>query len=386
VAATHDVPLVDQHCHGVLARDPEPEEFAGGLTEAAAAGTRDRWHSSLGLAVRRWCAPVLDLPPHVSPQDYLERRAELGWWEATARLLRAAGVAHWLVDTGYAPSPNLEPGDVCGAGHEVLRVEQVAETLAPRANSAAALLDGFRDELRARAGDVVALKSVVAYRSGLDVPGECPPDGAAARAAQGWLRSGDARLTDPVLHAWVVHEAARVGAELELPLQFHTGFGDEDLHLREVDPLLLTDFLRATKDTGVEVVLLHCWPFHRNAAYLAHVFDHVSVDIGLTLPFVGVRADDVLAEALELAPFDSVLYSSDGNVLPELHHLGAVLWRHHFGRLLDSWLADDVIDVAGAERLAFDVGAGNAARLHPRLRSRMGNRLSSPRGRAPRLR
>jgi len=90
------------------------------------------------------------------------------------------------------------------------------------------------------------------------------------------------------------------------------------------------------------------------------------------LPFVGVRADDVLAEALELAPFDSVLYSSDGNVLPELHYLGAVLWRHHFGRLLDSWLADDVLDLDTAERLAFDVGAGNAARLHPRLRSGTG--------------
>ncbi|HEY0450616.1 amidohydrolase family protein [Actinophytocola sp.] len=366
---TDEVPLIDQHCHAVLGRDVEPEEFAAGLTEAAAAGTRDRWHSSLGLAVRRWCAPVLDLPAHASPEDYLERRAELGWQEVTERLLRSAGVEHWLVDTGYAPSPGVEPGEVCGAGHEVVRIEQVAETLAPRAGSPAGLLDGFRAELRERAATAVALKTVVAYRSGLDVPGECPPDRDAALAAQGWLRSGDPRLTDPVLHAWVVHEATRVGVELGLPLQFHTGFGDDDLHLREVDPLLLTDFLRSTRDSGIAVVLLHCWPFHRNAAYLAHVFDHVSVDIGLTLPFVGVRADDVLAEALELAPFDSVLYSSDGHALPELHHLGAVLWRHHFGRLLDSWLADDVLDVDAAERLAFAVGAENAARLHPRLRT-----------------
>ncbi|MCT2588098.1 amidohydrolase family protein [Actinophytocola gossypii] len=359
MAATDDVPLIDQHCHAVLARDPEPAEFAGGLTEAAAAGTRDRWHSSLGLAVRRWCAPLLDLPAHAAPEDYLERRAELGWRETTDRLLRATGVEHWFVDTGYAPSPELSPGEVCGRGHEVVRVEQVAESTA--GHGAHGLLDAFRAELRDRARDAVALKTVVAYRSGLDVPGECPSDRDATRAAGEWLRSGGSRLTDPVLHAWVVHEAARVAAELGLPLQFHTGFGDEDLHLREVDPLLLTDFLRTTR---ANVVLLHCWPFHRNAAYLAHVFDHVSVDIGLTLPFVGVRADDVLAEALELAPFDSVLYSSDGNVLPELHHLGAVLWRHHFGRLLDSWLADDVLDADAAERLAYAVGAGNAARLH----------------------
>lgn len=369
MGVTDGVPLIDQHCHAVLARDAEPEEFAGGLTEAASAGTRDRWHSSLGLAVRRWCAPVLDLPAHVSPEEYLERRAELGWLEVAERFLRGAGVERWFVDTGYAPSPEIGPGEVCGVGHEVVRVEQVMEELAFRENSAGGVLDAFRSGLWERAGTAVALKTVVAYRSGLGVAGECPGDREAAAAVEEWLRAGEARLVDPVLHSWVVHEAARVGGELGLPLQFHTGFGDDDLHLGEVDPLLLTDFIRATRDRGVAVVLLHCWPFHRNAAYLAHVFDHVSVDIGLTLPFVGVRADDVLAEALELAPFDSVLYSSDGNVLPELHYLGAVLWRHHFGRLLDSWLADDVLGLDTAERLAFDVGAGNAARLHSRLRS-----------------
>ena len=59
--------------------------------------------------------------------------------------------------------------------------------------------------------------------------------------------------------------------------------------------------------------------------------------------------------------------SSDGNVLPEIHHLGAVLWRHHFGRLLDEWIGDGVLTAADAERLALDVGAGNAARSAPDL-------------------
>jgi predicted TIM-barrel fold metal-dependent hydrolase len=97
------------------------------------------------------------------------------------------------------------------------------------------------------------------------------------------------------------------------------------------------------------------------------VYDHVYVDTGLMVPFTGARADAVLAETLEVAPFESVLYSSDGNVLPELHHLAAVLWRHHLGRLLDTWLADDVLDPATAERLAHAAGAGNATRLHSRL-------------------
>ncbi|HWM04340.1 MAG TPA: amidohydrolase family protein, partial [Actinophytocola sp.] len=312
------------------------------------------------------CAPVLDLPALALPEQYLARRAELGWREVTERLLRAAGVGHWLVDTGYAT--DTAPHELAalggGHGHEVVRVEQVAETLARQADSPVELLAGYRETLRERAGGAVALKTVLAYRSGLELPADAPPDAAAADAAASWLRSGGTRLIDPTLHAWVVHEAARVGVELGLPLQAHTGFGDADLHLRTADPLLLTDFLRTTR---CRVVLLHCWPFHREAAYLAHLFGHVSVDIGLTLPYVGARAGAVLAETLELAPFDAVLYSSDGNVLPELHHLGAVLWRHHLGRLLDDWLAQDVLTTADAERLAQDFGARNALRIHPGL-------------------
>jgi hypothetical protein len=175
------------------------------------------------------------------------------------------------------------------------------------------------------------------------------------------MRVKDTQLTDPVLLAWLAHEAARVGGERGLPLQFHTGFGDPDLRLSSVDPLLLTDFLRTAP---CQVVLLHCYPFHRNAAYLAHVFDHVYVDIGLTIPFVGARSAAVLAEVLELAPFDSVLYSSDGNVVPELHFLGAALWRRAVNTLADAWLADEALTAADAERLALGVGGANAARLH----------------------
>jgi predicted TIM-barrel fold metal-dependent hydrolase len=196
---------------------------------------------------------------------------------------------------------------------------------------------------------------------GLRVPATPPSSEQVVQAAGNWLRLKEPRLNDPVLLTWIVHEAARAAYERGLPLQFHTGFGDADLSLSSVDPACLTDFLRAVP---VSTVLLHCYPFHRNAAYLAHVFDHVYVDLGLTIPFVGPRVGAVMAEVLELAPFDAVLYSSDGNVLPELHFLGAALWRSYFGKLIDSWLADDVLSVPDAERLALGIGYANAARIH----------------------
>ncbi len=47
--------------------------------------------SMLGLAVRRWCAPVLGLEAHALPEDYLARRQRLGA-EASRLLVAAAGI------------------------------------------------------------------------------------------------------------------------------------------------------------------------------------------------------------------------------------------------------------------------------------------------------
>lgn len=358
---TDGLPLVDHHCHGVTLQDLDHRGFTALLGEGRGQGG-DPFDSLLGLAIRKWCAPVLDLAPHST--EYTERRLTLGAEEVATRLLRAAGVSDWVVDTGYPPDAVL-PGRLGGgADHEVVRVEQVAETLAGQGDLT---LDALRVGLAERGERAVAFKSVIAYRCGLAVPAERPADADARRAADRWQRSGQARLADPVLLAWLLHETAAIGAELGLPVQVHTGFGDDDLRLDQANPVLLSDFLRSTKDTGVTIALLHCWPFHREAGYLAHVFGHVRVDLGLAVPLVGARAGAVYAELLELAPFASVLYSSDGCGVPETHHLGATLFRHHVGRLVDSWIADDLITTADAERLVHAMGTDNARRTYPRL-------------------
>ncbi|MEV0340450.1 amidohydrolase family protein [Nocardia sp. NPDC050713] len=350
---TDDVTLTDHHCHGVTAADLDRPGFEALLGE----GPRGSFDSALGLAVRRWCAPVLDLPPHTGADAYLARRVDLGWREVAARLLGAAGTARWLVDTGLPGGLTDLPEFGALAGGEVgeiVRLEQVAEQVIAEVGGTAKVFDRIEAAVRERAVGAVGLKTVVAYRVGLDFPLTSTPPPTLAP---------EHRLTDPATLGWLVGLGARLGAELGLPLQIHTGFGDPDLRLHRADPLLLTDFLHA--NTGLTVVLLHCWPFHRNAAYLSHVFEHVHMDLGLAIPHVGRGARAVLGEALELAPFRSLLYSSDGYGLPELHYLGAALWREALGRLVDEWLGDDVITIADAEALVSGLAHGNAERIYP---------------------
>ena len=372
-----DLPLVDQHCHPVVLDELDRPEFELLLTEAHEPGPArtSQFDSQVGLAVRRWCAPVLGLEPHAAPDAYLTRRAELGPRETARRLLRGCGTSDLLVDTGLR-QPGLcdldELAELSGTRvHEVTRVEAVVEEVAASGVDAARLGGAVADALAERATRSVGFKTVAAYRVGLELPPDPPSDADVRRAADRWWAdcewSGRYRLDDPTLVAHAVHASLSLG----LPLQVHTGYGDPDLTLHRADPSLLTPFLRALPPEAGPVVLLHCYPYHRQAAYLANVFPQVMVDVSLAINHVGPRGTAVLAETLELAPFGSLLYASDGFALAELHHLGAVLFRRALARVLHAWVADDAMSATDARRFARLAASDNARRIyhldnHPR--------------------
>jgi predicted TIM-barrel fold metal-dependent hydrolase len=160
------------------------------------------------------------------------------------------------------------------------------------------------------------------------------------------------------LIAFGVHEAAAHG----LPIQVHVGFGDRDMDLHRSDPMLLLPLLRAM--TPVPVLLLHCYPFQRQAGYLAQAFDHVNFDVGLAINYLGVRSTGLVAEALETAPFAKQLFSSDAFGPPELHVLGSVLWRRAMGLVLGGWVRTGDCTDADAIRIVDMIGVHNAERVY----------------------
>ena len=361
-----DLPLVDHHCHGLVRRDLDRSEFEAMLTEAEGPGPLggSLLDSQIGFAVRRWCAPLLDLPAHAAADEYLARRADLGADEVNRRLLAATGTRTFLVDTGYLPEPITSPDELAaltgGTGREIVRLEAVAQDVLA-ACGAADFPGRFRDELAGRCAGAAGVKSIAAYRVGLELDGGRPTDTEVVAAADRLLSAGGPiRVADPVLHRFLVW----TGIDLRMPVQFHVGYGDADVDLHRCDPLLLTDLLRATEPAGVPVMLLHNYPFHRNAGYLAQVFGHVFVDVGLATHNLGARSGALLRELLELAPFGKVLFSSDAFGLGELYLLGTVLFRRGLGRYLAEGVAEDAWTAADAARVAAMIGAGNAERVY----------------------
>lgn len=364
------MPLVDHHTHGVVTHDLGRAEFEGFISESdvAAADGTTTFDSQLGFAVRRWCAPVLDLPAFAEADDYLARRAELGAAEVNARLLQASGIGAYLLDTGHRAGEIYGPDEMADVGrasaHEIVRLESIVEELVRGGIDAASLRTTMSHELSRRLRTAVGVKSIAAYRIGLDFDPARPSAEEVDEAAGAWIArcrwKQSVRLDDPVL----IRAGLWNAVDHATAVQFHVGFGDPDVDLARVNPLCLTDFLRRTRGSGIRVMLLHCYPFHREAGYLAHVFEHVYSDVGLAVNYVGSQAPGIIAESLELTPFAKSLFSGDAFGVPELHYLGAHLFRRGLAETLTAWAARDDWPVAEQVRVARMVGRENAVRAY----------------------
>ncbi len=355
----NDVALIDQHVHGCWLTAGDRQRFENALNEADTEPlVGSGFDSQLGFAVRAHCAPLLGLPKHVEPQSYWERRRQLGETELARLFLPAAKVSDWLVDTGIGADTagTAEMAELSGSrAGEVVRLEEVAEQAAQAPGDYAAAFDEI---LHRRAAAAVGTKSILAYRGGFDGDLTEPSPAQVAEAAGRWRDSGGTRLRDRVLLRFGLHRALRLGK----PLQFHVGFGDRDCDLHRANPLFLLDFLRQSGNTPI--VLLHCYPYEREAGYLAQAFNNVYLDGGLSVNHLGARSPAFIARLLEMAPFSKVLYSSDGYGPAELHFLGATLWRNGIHRVLREFVADGEWSEADAIRVVDLIAHHNAARIY----------------------
>ncbi|KAK4646375.1 hypothetical protein QC761_209890 [Podospora bellae-mahoneyi] len=228
---------------------------------------------------------------------------------------------------------------------------------------------------------VVGFKSVVAYRTGLDVAGK-EPSGDAVRPAlkevvKKYLKVRTARLEDSSLNDYVIHRTATLirdymGKNHEediirkprKPIQFHTGLGDSDLTLAKASPSHLQEFIRSYPD--VPMVLLHAgYPFTKEIAYMATVYKNVYADIGEVFPCISKDGQErVLMEILELCPWSKILWSTDGHWFPETYLLAIMQMREAFENVLCSYVLKGQIGWRAAIVLVQDLLFKNANKLY----------------------
>ena len=369
------VPVVDNHCHGV-SRDQIFQNLASwrlAFTESTDPGMA-RDHGASTTFYRRLIRTLADfLGCEPEERAVFATRTGRDGQELTGALLRAANVDTLLLDTGFPPPeevfPVPETGELGGCRAEpILRLEILMEKLLTEhgslADTEAALASALKD---VRGQGYVAFKSIAAYRTGLDIR-EWPRE-EAEESFQEYSGAADVRPTrlvhKPLLDT-LLHVAFVQAARQEIPVQFHVGYGDADTDLLLGNPLYLRPVLQRPDYRGMPVVLLHeCYPYTRQGGYLAAVYENVYLDLSYGIPLLGYgEMLSFTRQALGVAPGSKLMYSSDGIGVPELHWISAIEGRRVLGETLAELVAYGELDLLEAEDVGEGVLRGNATRLY----------------------
>lgn len=329
--------MIDDHVHP-FPLTFEPLDLAGFSLDVADGEEADR--RRLTLEPTRLYTDMLRvrLARHLGcePADAVVARNDVAgrdWTGYVRGLFADADTTGMLMDAGWL---GLPPGgaerfaNAAGtAVWELARLEPVIDQLLGEdrgAQEIADAVDGFM-ETAVRDG-AVGFKTVLAYRTGLAVDvdvtlARADRELVADRAAGTPVRRSCKALRDLLF----LRVLARC-ADLDRPLQVHTGYGDSEIRLAESDPLLLEEALRTPAGSSANVVLIHAsFPWHEQAGYLASVRPHVWSEFSLCNLFSPATTADRLLRLLDVAPAGRITLGSDGHGAPESHWFGSVVVR-----------------------------------------------------------
>lgn len=379
-----DVPAVDAHTHPYHLKDllERPSDgFDARITfmgESFASSSKmhpDTWSTvdgyadstMLALVLRRWLAEHLGCEPTreavTAARDAALRSDPVVYTKA---LLDAAGVVAVLSDEGFPqpPIPREEFEATIGVDvHRVARLEPWI--LAHRDGSFDDLVGGVVDEAERASGDsrCVAIKTIVAYRSGLDVGDPTP--GEASEAFTRWRGGGfvEGRGEAKPVRDFLLQRMLEVAKRTDRVVHIHCGAGDPDIDLAHAAPVNLWPLLVAHQDQPI--VLIHSgYPWIADAAYIASVLPNVHLEISELVPWGWSMVDAALTTMLGTAPAAKVLYGSDEAGEPEMFWLAARLARGSLERVLGRFVERDHLTVDEAGAFGRMVLGGNTRRLH----------------------
>jgi hypothetical protein len=349
---TRPLRLLDDHAHPYPLRH-EPLELAS-LSLAVGDEPEQRRqqaapHRLMLELLRMRLAALLGC----AAEDVLAAREEraAGDWAGWVRLLFAdAGIGGMLLDGGMSPLSGEELAPYSSLADvptwSLLRLEAVIDPLLEQGAEGPDIESVLADFVESGARDGAAgLKTVLAYRTGLAVDPTVTAD-AAYRSARA---EGPVRHRAKPLRDYLLRRTFAQCADLDLPIQIHTGFGDSEIRLAAANPILLDDVLRTPEGSAAKVVLIHGgYPWHEELAYLSLVRPNVWAEVSLLNLFSPASTADRLLRLLDLAPTDRVLFGTDGHGSPETHWFAAVVLRDAWeevqrrlsGAVRASWLAE----------------------------------------------
>jgi predicted TIM-barrel fold metal-dependent hydrolase len=278
------------------------------------------------------------------------------------KMFKAAHVETMLVDTGFPHEEftgysvdlktfaDLVPCRVFPIFRMAPTIYKIFKDLPSTFEEAVSIME--KDlEHAVKVDKVVALKSIAAYETGLEIRKWSKKE--ASDAYDRFKKEGK-REDEKVIRDFFAVMGLRKAGEYDIPIQFHTGFGSAPvLNLFEANPMLLADILADDEIKETKVVITHSgFPFTRETGYLCSVFPNCYCDITAITPYAAHALKNALLEIFEFAPANRIMFGSDGVIVPETYWLGITQGVHALGSALDELVTGNWITAREAIEFA----------------------------------
>jgi len=379
-----EIPVVDNHVHPwrASARSLTADQLAGevAFSQTVVTSAREEFlpaeqldpslklfrDTNLGASyLRSELARFLDVAddwPSVEAARNAAATADFRSW--TGRLFRDCALEMLCVDEGGArPRITLdELGAIAPVQlRRVARSDNFIRDLLPETDSWPTFFRRYEEELHEAIADgAIAFKSVIAYRTGLDVR---PVSEAEARQSFEAHRLAPERQ-QKVFRDFLLCHTLDVARERGIWMHFHVGVGDPDIVYERANPANLYPLLHSERFRANQVVLVHGgWPWTAEAAAMVAILPNVYLDLSEGALFGMPNLRQRIMETLEACPYAKILYGADGSV-PEALWIGAKRFKRVLAQVLTELSKDGFCSEREALAAAKMILHDNATRLY----------------------
>ncbi|TKA80870.1 hypothetical protein B0A49_03160 [Cryomyces minteri] len=392
-------PIIDNHAHNLL-RPTELGTYAFETitTEAHGEALKDTFKSLSHIRAARQLRELYDCDAAASWDEIVTKRAQTLKDDSNGLIKRCLEGTHCILMDDGLDSDTVHEYDwhdqfTTSKTKRIVRIETVAQDLMEVLTSGeqsswhednyesrdddinriwTQFKEAFLADIEAAISDpeVVGFKSVICYRTGLDIrPTNAETIESIRASFKEWVvscRRGEYRLEHKGFNDALVELLLRSLSDSgkAKPVQFHTGLGDADIDLLLSNPAHLQPLIE--RYPTVPFVLLHSsYPYTREAGYLATVFKNVYLDIGEVFPMLSRDGQlSIVRQALELVPTSKLLWSTDGHWFPETYWLANKQFREVLEEVLVDYVHKEDLSASQAIDFVRDVMFNNSNDLY----------------------
>ncbi|MBX9685932.1 MAG: amidohydrolase family protein [Candidatus Obscuribacterales bacterium] len=306
-----------------------------------------------------------------SEQEFLAFRMKQDSAQFVQMLWDNVSLGALVIDDGYnsGHAMNLEQLSKISGRPIFLcrRMEAIMESSILSAESFKEVLSNYKKHLLSSSKrKPVALKTICGYRGGLSLldPTEKEAERDFDKIKKSLGETKTFRIEKSPLYHFLLRKSFEYAGQAELPVQIHSGIGDDDADLVECNPALMQPLFRDRRYSKTRFVLLHCYPYVREAAFMCSLYSNVFMDLSLSISLASPSSAMLIHEALSTAPSTKLLAGTDGHSCPESHWFGALNWKRGLSHALFEMINSGLVTQKEAEEIGALVLHDNAIKLY----------------------